>query len=430
MWHLKRNKSRAMRSCAPATKMEASRAKNKVALINHGLEGIDSDVGNKAHIQTVVEPMHTSQKNKSINMTSDPAESDDECGGSGGYHRGDGSLSIARLGAPLPLLVSHPGRQPHLPTQEFSVSFPSGIRRTSSLTTSITPCLGPPPPTVPATTKTTNFGETDQSDGRGGHREIENSRAMRCPECAMFIQRNQIVRHIRSTCRLVPCTLCERLLLPAAQELHVEEACHNRCLRCEQCGEEVIASKYARHGLRGGCVSKAVPCSACEEICFADELQEHKEKICPERDVRCSSCGMELPARQLPDHAALLCPKLTWTCPCSQDSLPLVERCNHLKKCNAFIDAWEASIKQVIARMPKREVLRSIGRVMMSTRIEDPCLALLAFAESTGNALLATRNIMHGRHYLDELLLANDVVNVKVFLESLQKPGKSGAGSF
>ena len=188
--------------------------------------------------------MHTSQKNKSINMTSDPAESDDECGGSGGYDRGDGSLSIARLGAPLPLLVSHPGRQPHLPTQEvrepivivlgvkaggernrgvysesfatavrtaypcsttanypleihpylhpitlcfishlsapqFSVSFPSGIRRTSSLTTSITPCLGPPPPTVPATTKTTNFGETDQSDGRGGHREIENSRAMR-----------------------------------------------------------------------------------------------------------------------------------------------------------------------------------------------------------------------------------------------------------
>ena len=96
----------------------------------------------------------------------------------------------------------------------------------------------------------------------------------------MFIQRNQIVRHIRSTCRLVPCTLCERLLLPAAQELHVEEACHNRYLRCEQCGEEVIASKYARHGLRGGCVSKAVPCSACEESCFADELQEHKAS-CP-----------------------------------------------------------------------------------------------------------------------------------------------------
>ena len=72
-----------------------------------------------------------------------------------------------------------------------------------------------------------------------------------------------------------------------------------------------------------------------------------QERECQERQVRCRSCGDSLPARQLEEHASSLCRKKSWTCACGQGSLPLVERRDHLKNCEAFVDAWEASIEKV-----------------------------------------------------------------------------------
>lgn len=46
----------------------------------------------------------------------------------------------------------------------------------------------------------------------------------RCPVCATCLPGVLLERHTLSTCRLVPCPLCARLILPAAQEKHIEEA--------------------------------------------------------------------------------------------------------------------------------------------------------------------------------------------------------------
>lgn len=83
------------------------------------------------------------------------------------------------------------------------------------------------------------------------------------------------MQHIRSTCRLLPCTLCSRLLLPADRERHLEEVCPNRRRTCTRCGEAVILSEFARHEKEGGCPRRVVPCAACGAFCFADEVTGH-----------------------------------------------------------------------------------------------------------------------------------------------------------
>lgn len=98
----------------------------------------------------------------------------------------------------------------------------------------------------------------------------------RCPECAEVLTSAQIVRHIRSTCRLLPCELCACLLLPVDRERHLEGVCPNRHRSCTRCGEAVILSKFARHEREGGCVRRVVPCTACGAFCLADELTRHE----------------------------------------------------------------------------------------------------------------------------------------------------------
>lgn len=85
------------------------------------------------------------------------------------------------------------------------------------------------------------------------------------------------MQHIRSTCRLLPCALCSRLLLPADRERHLEEVCPNRRRSCTRCGEAVVLSEFARHEKEeGGCPRRVVPCAACGAFCFADELIGHE----------------------------------------------------------------------------------------------------------------------------------------------------------
>lgn len=84
------------------------------------------------------------------------------------------------------------------------------------------------------------------------------------------------MQHIRATCRLLPCTLCSRLLLPADRERHLEEVCPNRRRSCTRCGEAVILSEFARHEQAGGCPRRVVPCAACGAFCLADELAGHE----------------------------------------------------------------------------------------------------------------------------------------------------------
>ena len=38
----------------------------------------------------------------------------------------------------------------------------------------------------------------------------------------------------------------------------------------------MILGEFARHEKEGGCVRRVVPCAACGEYCFADELVGHK----------------------------------------------------------------------------------------------------------------------------------------------------------
>ncbi|CAM9215021.1 unnamed protein product [Ectocarpus sp. 4 AP-2014] len=395
---------RARKAEARAAKIDAAKLKKETAARDARMAELDLQDSSKTFTVKAMDPMKTSQDND-LHMLPD---------------LGEGPLSLARLSAPLPHLTPHPGRPPCIQPQEFSVSFPSGIRRASSLTPSLEVRLGPPK---------ASLEQGGVTDGNTDDRASAGDGLIRCPECAELLRSSQIVQHIRSTCRLLPCTLCSRLLLPADQERHVEEACPNRRRSCMRCGEAVVVSEFARHEAEGGCARRVVPCAACGDFCPADELREHGARECPEREVSCPSCGDGLPARQMAEHASSLCRNMTWACGCGDGPFALSERPEHLKTCDAFMDAWEASIEKVIARMPKIEVVRKIGKVMIATRVENPGLALLALAESRGNVSLASRKVTDERAYIDELCLAADIVNVEVFLKALTKPGKRGSGA-
>lgn len=47
------------------------------------------------------------------------------------------------------------------------------------------------------------------------------------------------------------------------------------------------------------------------------------------------------------EHASSLCRNMTWACGCGEGPFALSERPEHLKTCDAFMDAWEASIEKV-----------------------------------------------------------------------------------
>lgn len=84
------------------------------------------------------------------------------------------------------------------------------------------------------------------------------------------------------------------------------------------------------------------------EIAFgACPVLFHQVIECPEREMRCPSCGDTLPARLMAEHTPLLCRSTTWKCGCGEGPFPLVDRPGHLRTCDAFIDAWEASIEKV-----------------------------------------------------------------------------------
>ncbi|CBN78671.1 conserved unknown protein [Ectocarpus siliculosus] len=380
---------RARKAEARAAKIDAAKLKKETAARDARMAELDLQDSSKTFTVKAMDPMKISQDND-LHMLPD---------------LGEGPLSLARLSAPLPHLTPHPGRPPCIQPQEFSVSFSSGIRRASSLTPSLEVRLGPP--------KASLEQVADVTDGNTDDRASDGDGLIRCPECAELLRSSQIVQHIRSTCRLLPCTHCSRLLLPADRERHVEEACPNRRRSCMRCGEAVVVSEFARHEAEGGCARRVVPCAACGDFCPADELREHGARECPEREVSCPSCGDGLPARQMAEHASSLCRNMTWACGCGEGPFALSERPAHLKTCNAFIDAWEASIE----------------KVMIATRVENPGLALLALAESRGNVSLAARRVTDERAYINELCLAADIVNVEVFLKALTKPGKRGSGA-
>ncbi|CAN0424572.1 unnamed protein product, partial [Ectocarpus sp. 13 AM-2016] len=73
----------------------------------------------------------------------------------------------------------------------FSVSFPSGIRRASSLTPSLEVRLGPPKGSLEQVAGGTDGNTDDRASGGDG--------LIRCPECAELLRSSQIVQHIRST---------------------------------------------------------------------------------------------------------------------------------------------------------------------------------------------------------------------------------------
>ncbi|CAM9304151.1 unnamed protein product, partial [Hapterophycus canaliculatus] len=390
---------RARKAEARAARIEAALLKKETAARDARLKELDLQDGSKKFTMKMMDPMETSQDSGALHMLSDLGED-------GGKTNGRGALSFARLSAPLPHLTPYPGRTPCLRLQEFSVSFPSGARRASSLTSSLELRLGPPKVLLQSTA-----GEGGRKDSDKGTSDED---LLRCPECADLLKSAQMVGHTRSTCRLLPCTLCSCLLLPADRERHLHETCPNRRRGCTRCGEEVILSEFARHEKEGGCVHRAVNCAACGEYCCADDLRGHQGKECPERDVHCPSCGDVLPARCMAEHASSLCRSISWMCGCGEGPFPLSSRPNHLKSCDAFIDAWEASIEKV---------------VMISTRVEDPGIMLLALAESGGNASLAARKVTDDRAYVDELCLAAGIVNVGLFLKVLKMPGKRGSGS-
>ncbi|CAN0119299.1 unnamed protein product [Ectocarpus sp. 12 AP-2014] len=314
---------RARKAEARAAKIDAAKLKKETAARDARMAELDLQDSATTFTVKAMDPMKTSQDND-LHMLPD---------------LGEGPLSLARLSAPLPHLTPHPGRPPCIQPQEFSVSFPSGIRRASSLTPSLEVRLGPPKASLEQVAGVTDGNADDRaSDGDG---------LIRCPECAELLRSSQIVQHIRSTCRLLPCTLCSRLLLPAYRERHVQEACPNRRRSCMRCGEAVVVSEFARHEAEGGCARRVAPCAACGNFCPADELREHGARECPEREVSCPSCGDGLPARQMAEHASSLCRNMTWACGCGEGPFALSERPEHLKTCDAFIDAWEASIEKV-----------------------------------------------------------------------------------
>ncbi|CAM9611224.1 unnamed protein product [Scytosiphon promiscuus] len=387
---------RARKAQARAARIEAALLKKEAAARDARLEELDLQDNSK---KFMMNPMTTSQDSGALHMLSDLGEEEGKADGSG-------VSSFASLSASLPHLTPYPGRPPGLRLQEFSVSFPSGIRRASALTSSLGLRLGPPK--IPLG-QTTNDG-----DSNGGGNGTSEDDFLRCPECANFLTGVQMVQHIRSTCRLLPCALCACLLLPAERERHFEETCPNRRRSCARCGEGVILSEFARHEKEGGCARRTVPCAACGEYCSADDLREHQERACRERDVRCSSCGDVLPAKCMDEHASSLCRSITWTCGCGEGPFPVSSRSSHLKSCDAFIDAWEASIEKV---------------VMISTRVEDPGIVLLALAECGGNAPLAARKVVDDRAYVKELCLAAGIVNVGLFLRVLKKPGNRRSGA-
>lgn len=98
----------------------------------------------------------------------------------------------------------------------------------------------------------------------------------RCRVCAETLPEVCLDQHLRSTCRLVPCPLCSRLVLPADRERHIKEACRDRRESCSRCGEAVSLAHFSVHDSSGICRRGVLSCPLCGAFLLANGLAEHK----------------------------------------------------------------------------------------------------------------------------------------------------------
>lgn len=158
----------------------------------------------------------------------------------------------------------------------------------------------------------------------------------------LALKRHEINEFLVAPPDKVTCEFCSTQLDCDKLEWHLKHDCTHIPIRCQYgCGLK-IPRRVLQHHLDNVCCKRNIVCDKCQEIMWADELEEHLEKTCASRLIPCpNNCRafrsdgtpeegpMMIIARDLPSHLDHYCENRIHHCECGEKYL-FCQRSDHL----------------------------------------------------------------------------------------------------
>ena len=135
-------------------------------------------------------------------------------------------------------------------------------------------------------------------------------RLVKCA-CNVYIPMHQLEEHAMRECAAatIRCVLgCSKYVVRSEMDAHTANECPKRFVDCKfGCGiKNMWAEEQERHELHE-CVKRILPCPLACGVCMpADAIDEHVEKICPEKVVECE-CGESMERKDIQEHKKWWC---------------------------------------------------------------------------------------------------------------------------
>jgi TRAF-type zinc finger len=311
--------------------------------------------------------------------------------------------SLETWSEPLPRFIAGPSGEPQLQQQpSYSVAYPSGSKPLLSTERA-------------ASSPDATAAEIAEAA------EISPAETAQCTHCCKEVPAHQLQAHVRSSCRLMPCSSCGVLLLPRAQHEHDSTACKNRRVPCTLCAEVLPLSQHPRH-TRDACPRRPVLC-ACSEHVAADTTESHLADSCKLRAVQCphacSDTIVGLTAETLQQHLLVCTAQPQWQCGCGV-LIAREQRAAHLADSEPFRATVDAACERLLRSCAKAVVCRAVARVARSAHV-TAAIAYAALAMCSGDAAVAETQLQGSAVFNSEMHLIAEVANVAKYIKALSR---------
>jgi hypothetical protein len=308
--------------------------------------------------------------------------------------------SLETWSEPLPRFIAGPSGEPLRQQQpSYSIAYPSGSKALLS------------------TERAAGSSDTHATA------VVLSADAATCMHCCKAVPAHQLQAHIRSSCRLMPCSACGVLLLPRTQHEHDSTACKHRQLPCTLCAAVLPLSQHPRH-TRDACPRRPLLC-ACSEHVAADTMELHLADSCRLRAVQCPHACSDavavagLTAESLQQHLQVCSAQPQWQCGCGA-STARAHRAAHLADCEPFRASVDVACELLLRSTAKAAVGRAVPRVVRGAHV-SAAAAYAALAVCDGDAAVAETQLQGDTVFRSEMQLVAEVANVSKYIKALSR---------